>query len=77
MTERSIIKLLRSGNFTLIGQDSDRIDLHKGHINYGEIIDEDGDVNSEEVEYEDIEVGYIPGIVVLLVKALGGNVDSI
>lgn len=78
MTEKSIINLLRSGKFTIIGQDSDRLEIYKGHIKYDQIVDDDGDTVEEEVYYEDDGgVGYVPEIVRLLVKALKGKVDSI
>lgn len=78
MTEKSIINLLRSGKFTVIGQDSDCLEIYKGHIKYDQIVDDDGDVVQEEVIYEDNGgVGYVPEIVRLLVKALKGKVDSI
>ena len=77
MTERSIIRLLRSGNFTVFGEDSDRLDLYKGHVKYNELVDEEGEYTAEGVDYGDDGIGYVPGLTVLLIKALGGKVDSI
>lgn len=74
MSDKSVIKLLKTGNFTLIGQDSDNIEIYEGHIRYDDI--EKGDLSP--VEYEDYGgEGYVSALTLLLAKALGGKTDSI
>ena len=71
MKEKQIIDLLKSGNFTIAYHDSEYCCLYKGKLKY-EDLPEDGEV----AEFDDVN-GYIPDIVELLVKALGGKSDSI
>lgn len=68
-----IIKLLQSGNFTLAYHDNEYCTLHEGRKKY-EDIDFDKDSG---IDIDGENLGYAPSEVVLLVKALGGKVDSI
>ncbi len=77
MTEQSIIRLLRSGNFTISYHDSDDARLYKGKWKYDDLVNDDGDEVAEEVYFDDESNGYTPAIVTLLVKALKGKVNSI
>jgi hypothetical protein len=76
MSNTKAIKLLKSGNFTIAYWDNGAAWLYKGKH---KIEDFDGEIGSEiePVEYDDFSDGYTPGIVALLVKALGGKVVSI
>ena len=71
MTEKEIIKLLKSGNFTIAYHDNCAPFLYQGRCTYEELD------SAEEIEYEDFDDGYCPAIVALLVKALNGNSCSI
>lgn len=75
----NIIKLLKSGDFTIIYWDSDCPTLYKGKWDKDKEYDRDDyeTLNKAEVPFEDWSNGYTPAIVSLLVKALGGNSDSI
>ena len=79
MNKSQLTKLLRSGNFTIIGQDSDCIEIYKGHINYDEIVNDEGETVHEPIDFSDFEweCGYVSGITALLAHALKGKVDSI
>ena len=69
MTEKKIIELMKSGDFSLMYHDNGYCTIHKGHIKY-----EDSETGV--IELPDKEFGYVPSEVVLLVKALKGKVDS-
>jgi hypothetical protein len=71
MTRKEIIKLLKSGDFTILYHDNDCCSLYKGHITY------DDAEHIKEVHDFDGHRGYTPSEVSLLVKALGGKSDSI
>lgn len=64
--ELEIIKLLKSGNFTLHYYDNDSCALYKG-------IHKDQVPERAVIEFECESEGYLPKEVELLVKALGGE----
>lgn len=72
MTDKKIVELLKSGNFTLYYHDSGSCMLFKGHK---EVLSDYG-TELCEFGYNDQE-GYTPMEVELLVRALGGKVISI
>ena len=71
MKEKQIIDLLKSGNFTIAYHDNEYCCLYKGKLEYDNL-PEDGEI----AEYDDSR-GYIPDIVDILVKALGGKAETI
>lgn len=73
MKKSEIIKLLKSGNFTIAYHDSDCCYLYKGRMSYDELAEK----NAEEINFDGWSDGYIPIEVEYLVEALGGKVDSI
>lgn len=74
MKKGEIIKLFKSGNFSIIYTDYKTPIIYKGKKTIEEI--EDGcDIDKIEIDY--YSDGYVPEIVELLVKALGGNSDSV
>lgn len=70
--EKEIIKLLKTGNFTIAYHDSSYCQLYKGKFDYENLPEDGGDYDFEG-EYD----GYIPEIVYVLVKALNGKVETI
>ena len=74
MKKEEIIKLLRSGNFTLAGHDSGIYFLYEGKFNY-ENLPEEGQIAIFEDWHENN--GYITEIISILTEALGGKTDSI
>lgn len=79
MTYRSIINLLRSGNFTIVYWDSGDASLYKGKWNYNKECERDEyeTMNKSLVAEYSREFGYCPEIVDLLCAALKGKADSI
>lgn len=73
MKKSEIIKLLRSGNFTIAYHDSDYCCLYKGKMAYEELSEK----NSKEINFDGMSDGYIPIEVEYLVEALGGKVGSV
>lgn len=73
MTEKEIIELLKSGNFTIAGHDHGSFALYKGRHSYERL------PKNSVTEFEDWngEHGYITEIIRIFVKALGGKTDSI
>lgn len=77
MAKQNILKLLESGNFTIIYWDNGQCDLYRGKKRG---VSEIGmDENAKPVaEFSDGNSdGYLPEIVSVLVEALGGKSDSI
>lgn len=76
MNQKQIIKLLKSGKFTIWYWDNDAPHLYEGTLN---LEDFEGELGSEisPVEFDESDDGYVPALVKLLVKALGGKVESI
>lgn len=79
MTEKKIIKLLKSGNFTLRYDDNGSCVLIEGKFDeYEDTYNYDAEINNgDSVDFDGYGDGYIPVEVEWLVKALGGNVISI
>lgn len=79
MTQRQIVNLLKSGNFTIVYWDSQDPTLYKGKWDYNKEFEKDdyATMDKSKVDYSWWDEGYVPGIVTLLVKALGGKSDSI
>lgn len=73
MTEKKIIELLESGDFTIAYHDNGQGGLYKGHYFDYDDLPEKADC---EFDYSDSE-GYMPLIVQHLTKALGGKSYSI
>lgn len=73
MNKQSIIKILKSGNFTLAYHDNGYCDLYKGRYEYDELPEDENSI----AEFEGMEEGYIPAEVLYLIEALGGKVDSV
>ena len=68
--KKELIKLLQSGNFTIAYHDNGECCLYKRKIKNIESIIE----GSEIEDFSDCDSdGYLPIIVELLIKALGGN----
>ena len=76
---KKIIDLLQSGDFTIIYWDNEDPALYKGKWNKEKEFDRDEyeTLHKSEVKIPWAEIGYAPNIVVLLTKALKGNIDSI
>lgn len=76
---KKIIELLQSGDFTIIYWDNEEPTLYKGKWDKDKEYDKDEyeTMNKSEVEIPWAEIGYAPNIVVLLTKAIKGNIDSI
>lgn len=71
MKHEEIIKLLKSGDFTIAYHDRDGCSLYKGRHEYKNLPE-------KEVKIEDVDGnGYTPYIVELLIEALGGTSESI
>lgn len=73
MTNKKIIELLKSGDFTIAYHDSGEPTLYKGRHKYDDLPNESIDFVPD---YHGTN-GYVPPLVDLLVKALGGKTDSI
>lgn len=71
MTKKKVIEILKSGDFTIAYHDSDYCDIYMGKHNYEDLPEK------PIKECEDKYIGYIPEVVELLVKALGGKVESV
>ncbi len=80
-TREEIIKILRSGKFTIYFHDNDpgAWAIYDTFVDDSEIEDWD-EFNKAHMLYEGTgygEVGYAPEVVVLLVEALGGKCESV
>lgn len=76
MKEKNIIELLKSGDFTIIYWDNETPSLYKGKYTVDNISEDI--IDNHEIKFNDYGLdGYCPTIVDLLVKALGGNSDSV
>lgn len=73
MTDKKVLALLRSGNFTLLYHDNGSCTLYKGKHVYEDATEDDECENFDTNQHE----GYLPREVMLLVSALGGKCDSI
>ncbi len=72
-TKEEVIKLLRSGNFTIIYWDNELPSLYEGK-GY-DVNDFPNDKEKINIPYN--EHGYLPTIVALMAEALNGEADSI
>jgi hypothetical protein len=71
MKENKIVELLRSGDFTIAYHDNGYACLYKGKFDYDSL------PKKELSDFDGGDIGYAPNVVVLLVAALGGKIDSI
>jgi hypothetical protein len=72
MTEKKIIELLKTGDFTIAYHDNGQCSLYKGKFEYDDLPEK----SLHDFDYNDAE-GYCPHIVVLLAKALCGKSETI
>lgn len=72
MDKKVLLKLFRSGKFTIVTNDRGTYTVYPSR--FIEADEQPEDMESFEVEGED---GYMPTIVALLAEALGGSSDSI
>ena len=79
MSDKKLIELFKSGNFTIIYWDNQAPSVYKGKWNYNKECEKDDykEMTKAEIEFNDYEYGYCPKIVELLTKALGGKSDSV
>lgn len=73
MTDKKIIDLLKSGNFTIAYHDNGQCGLYKGKLDYDDLPEKEERL----FEGNHAALGYAPEIVCILVEALGGKIDSI
>ena len=71
MDKEEVIKLLKSGNFTIAYHDNGDARIYKGHYSYDDLPEKE--IYSPEDQFD----GYIPEVVEMLVIALKGKVDTI
>ncbi len=71
MTKKKVIEILKLGDFTIAYHDSDYCDIYMGKHNYEDL------PGKPIMECGGSSIGYIPDVVELLVKALGGKVESV
>lgn len=69
---KEIIKLLKSGNFSIIYTDNGSCSIYEGKYTTDDKPEDLEPVASFDCDFH----GYLPGEVALLVKALGGKADS-
>ena len=73
LTRKEIIKLMKTGNFTLYYYNKEEGGIWKGHLEPDEL-----DVDAELVGFSSMNnEGYLPEIVNMLVEALDGECNSI
>jgi hypothetical protein len=69
-TEKEIVQLLKSGDFTIAYHDNGYACLYKGRMEYEDLPE------GELYVFGDTH-GYTPEVVMLLIRALGGSSQSI
>jgi len=80
MTEKELVSLLRTGNFTIVYWDHDEPTFYKGKWNIDKEYEKD---ERAEMEQSVIDIaqynttGYLPDVVRWLTMALKGNADTI
>ena len=74
MSDKEVIELLKTGNFTIAYSDSGCCDLFKGKYSYSKL---PVDKELRSFDYAEDFNGYMPKIVELLIKALGGKGNSV
>lgn len=72
MNEKQLIKLLKTGNFTVLYHDNGSCGFYKGKFKYDDP-KERKPILSCDCQFD----GYLPKEVELLIKALGGSCDSV
>lgn len=80
MKPEQLIKLFKTGKFTIIYWDNTNPTLYKGVWNMDKEFDRDeyATMNKSEIKIEMHDMnGYCPNIVTWLAQALGGKTDSI
>lgn len=80
MNEKDIIKLFKSGNFTIVYWDNECPTIYKGKWDINEEYEKDDykEMNKHEINIDMYDNnGYIPDIVDWLAKALDGKTDTI
>lgn len=80
ISEKKLIELFKSGNFTICYWDNETPTLYEGKWDRNKEYarDEYETMNKAEINFPMYDMrGYLPDIVYLLVKALGGKSDSI
>lgn len=80
MKEKELIKLFKSGDFTIVYWDRSEPTIYKGKWDYNKEYDKDAyaTMNKSIVDIPQYNnQGYLPDIVSWLVKALKGKSDSI
>ena len=75
MSDKKLIELFKTGNFTIIYWDNECPSLYEGKYTVDNIPEDV--VDNKEIKFDDYEGGYCPKIVELLAKALGGKSDSV
>ena len=79
MSDKKIIELFKSGDFTIIYWDNDEPTLYRGKWDKDKEFKKDDykEMNKHVIDLQEYHSSYLPVIVELLVKALGGKSDSI
>lgn len=79
MSNKKLIELFKTGDFTIIYWDNEEPTIYKGKWDFYKEFEKDHyeKMNKNKIELNDYSEGYCPRIVELLVKALGGKSDSI
>lgn len=82
VSKKEALAVLKSGNFSIHYHDNGSGSIYRGRFDYDKLQDKEGnDANpGEEILQFDnsspLEDGYVPGIVKILVEALGGKTGS-
>lgn len=71
MTDKKIIEILKSGDFTLAYHDHEYCNLYRGKF------DDYSDLKGKSIELNDPLCGYMTPEAVVLVAALGGKIVTI
>ena len=78
MEKKRIIKILKSGNFSIYYHDNGCASIYEGKYNFDEIQDEEWDkLQEEKLIFESEPDGYYTLDVELLVEALDGELYSV
>ena len=71
MTLKKVIKIMKTGDFTIAYHDNGCAELYKGRYEYDDLPE------NSEYAFDPNHDGYIPEVVFCLVKALGGATETI
>ncbi len=74
MSRDELLRLVKSGGFTVLYHDHGHAELYRGRFEYHDLPEGQKSIS---IDAFDLGRGYIPTVVKLLVAALGGVVDSI